>query len=804
MMRFFRKVAVLLATIMVACVGMGHVAAVPIGVATWSGGGGSGSWSAASNWSTLPTTSGSWSLVFGGTTQTTNTNNIGTITLGTMSFTNDGSVGKTATFTLSGSTLALSNATIIASATTSGSAITDSVANAMALTGSNAASLGAGHNLTISGNISGAGSLTKSGVGALYLTGSNSQSGTTYITDGNVRTGSGGAATDSNNFAFGTSNVVVSGSATIAVRNSSTVSNNVTIGGVGTSTTNGSLLGSFGAASQTAVVSGTVTMSSDATISTWGNTGATGSKLSLSGPINLGSSQLTFNQTVTDPTVRTSIDVGGAISGSGSVIVTGSATVALNGASSYSGGTTIQSGTVSVGNGSALGTGSLAVNGGLLDLNGKALSIGTLSGSAGGVITSLVSGSASILTDSAIQSTFGGSITNGSGVVSLTKSGAGGLNLTGSSSYSGTTYLTGGSVRTGSGGAATDSNNFAFGTSNVVVSGSATLAVRNSSTVSNNVTIGGVGTSTSKAALMGSFGASGQTAVVSGAVTLSSDATISTWSSTGLTGNKLSLSGPLNIGSNQLTFTQVVSGTATRSLTDPTSWITVGGAISGTGSVVVDGGASVYLNGANTYTGPTTVKSGVLGGNGSIASAVTVQNGAFLTPGSAVNTIGALGVGSLQLDSGATAAMSISGTAASLYDQVVALGNVNYGGALAIDFTSGGFADFDVWQLFSGASYSGHFSSVAATGSYGSLTFNYLGSGEWQATGGSLGAGESLSFYEDNSHAIGDRYKAGQLVLVPEPSTIVFAGIGLFVLGWQRLAKRRRAAQSAVDSIATV
>lgn len=271
-----------------------------------------------------------------------------------------------------------------------------------------------------------------------------------------------------------------------------------------------------------------------------------------------------------------------------------------------------------------------------------------------------------------------------------------------------------------------------------------------------------------------------------------------------MTGNKLSLSGPLNIGSNKLTFAQVVTGTVARVLTDPTSWVTVGGAISGSGSVVVDGGASVYLNGANTYTGSTTVKSGVLGGNGTIAGAVTVQNGAFLTPGSAANTTGALGVGSLQLNSGATVAMSISGTAAGLYDQVVALGNVNYGGTLAIDFTSGGFANFDVWQLFSGASHSGHFSSVTASGSYGDLVFTYLGSGEWQATGGSLGVGESLAFYEDNSHAIGSRYQAGQLVLVPEPSTIVFAGIGLLVLGWRRLAKRRRAAQSSVDAIAAV
>ena len=773
------------------------------GTTTWSGGGGNANWSTSSNWSTLPTTSGTWNLVFGGTTQTTSTNNIGPITVDSLTFGNNGTVGRNANFTLSGSTLALSSATITTTATTSGSALTDSVGNALSLTGSNTASIGSGHNLTIAGNIDGAGSLTMSGTGQLFLTGSNSQSGATYITGGSARTGSGGSSTDSNNYAFGTGDVVVSGSGTLAIRNSSTVANNLTIGGVGSSASTGSLAGSFAAANQTAVVSGSVTLATDSLISTWGANVGTGSKLSLTGPINLGANKLTLSQVVTG-TARTWIEVNGAIGGTGSVIVDGTATVYLNGASSYSGGTTLQSGTIHTGNSSALGSGSLTLNAGVLDLNGQSLSIGALSGSSGALITSLVGGSASLLSNTSAQTTYAGSITDGSGVVSLTKAGSGSLYLTGSNSQSGTTYITGGNVRTGSGGSSTDSNNFAFGTGDVVVSGSGTLAVRNSSTVANNLTIGGVGSSASTGSLAGSFAAANQTAVVSGSVTLATDSLISTWGGNVGTGSKLSLTGPINLGSNALTFSQVITATTVRSVTAPMTWIEVGGAISGAGSVIVNGTATVYLNGANTYSGTTTVQSGVLGGNGTIAGAVTVQNGAFLTPGSAANTTGALGVGSLQLDSGATAAMTISGTAVGLYDQVVALGNVNYGGNLTIDFTTGGFANFDVWQLFSQGSFSGNFSSITATGSYGSLTFNDLGTGEWQATGGSLGEGQSLSFYVDNTHAIGDRYKAGQLVVVPEPSTIVFAGIGLFVMGWRRLAKRRRAARSALDAVAAV
>jgi len=220
--------------------------------------------------------------------------------------------------------------------------------------------------------------------------------------------------------------------------------------------------------------------------------------------------------------------------------------------------------------------------------------------------------------------------------------------------------------------------------------------------------------------------------------------------------------------------------------------IVVSGAIDGTGGVVVSGsGSAVYLNGANTYTGATTVNSGALGGNGTIVGAVTVQNGAFLTPGSAANTIGSLGVGSLQLDSGATTAMSIAGTDIGLYDQVVALGNVNFGGTLAIDFETAGFVKFDFWQLFSGATSGGHFTSISATGAYGDLTFEHVGGGEWQATGGSLGAGEILLFFEQNSNPY---VSAGRLVLVPEPSALAIAGVGVVVFGWHLLSRRRGAA----------
>ena len=770
---------------------------------TWTGGDGNGTWSNAPNWSTLPTTSGAWSLFFGGTNQTTNTNDIGTINLSGLSFTNDGSVGRTATFTLSGSTLALSNSLITTTSASGWGSNSDAIWNRLSLSGSNTVSPGAGHNLTIAGSIVGIGSLTKNGAGELWLTGSNSYSGTTYINFGSVRTGSGGPSSDSNNYAFGTGDVVVSSGGMLSVRNSSTVSNNIRISGTGATpapyTGGGPLSGSFGSSNQTAVVSGTVTLGDSTSISTWGSSGVTNSKLLLTGPIELGSNTLTFTQCLTDG-ATTSTEVRGGIAGTGSVVVDGTANIFITRASSYTGGTTITSGTLHTSDSGALGSGALAVNGGTLDLSGTTLSAGTLSGSSGGLITSLVGGTASLIVNQSADATYAGRITDGAGVVGLTKNGASELWLTGSNSYSGTTYINFGSVRTGSGGPSSDSNNYAFGTGDVVVSSGGMLSVRNSSTVSNNIRISGTGATpapyTGGGPLSGSFGSSNQTAVVSGTVTLGDSTSISTWGSSGVTNSKLLLTGPIELGSNTLTFTQCLTDGAT-------TYTEVNGAIRGTGSVIVDGTASVYLNGVNTYSGATTVQSGMLGGHGTIAGAVAVESGATIAPGSLADPTGTLSVGSLQLAAGAFASMQIGGTSVGTFDQIASSGNVDFGplangGNLAIDFTASGFTTGDSWQLFSGSSFSGHLSSVSATGAYGTLAFTYLGNGEWSATSNALAAGQSFSFYENSNQIFRGRFTAGQLVVVPEPSAFVIAGAGLFIAGCYHLKRRRWARDSDI------
>ena len=737
------------------CVGASPSLADPIGNATWTGGGSSGNWSTASNWnpSTAPTTSGTtWNLIFGGMTYTTSTNDIGTITLGTMSFTNNGTSGKTGVFTLSGSTLALVNSAI----TTTAGGSPDFVGNALTLSGSSTVTLNNGHSLSLTGDVTGSGSLSAFGSGTntaiLYVAGSNSYS--------------------------------------VLVRNSSTIANNFTLAGDGaviSGVTQGAIKGSFAVADQTATLSGTVTLSDNATLKTASTANLSGNKMVLSGPVNLGARTLTLSPGASG-TNATPIEITGAVNGTGAIVVDApGSNVLLSGANGYTGGTTITSGTLRAGSGTALGTGTVAVIGGGLDLNGISLTIGTLTGSSGGVISSSSAGAVTLTTNSAVTSNYLGTIADGTGVVSVVKTGIGELDLSGSNSYSGGTTVTAGRIQNVYGNSLTNqagTNDYAFGTGLVTVSGSGTVVIRNSSVIANNFNIGGNGTTSGTAvlgAIRASFGVNNQTATLSGSMALSADAkVVSAASTTGLTGNSFLISGPVNLGNNTLTLAPGVSGSAPLP-------IVVSGVMSGSGSVVVDGASAVYFNAANTYSGTTTVNAGTLGGSGTIAGAVNIQSGT-IAPGGSEGAIGTLTVGSLQLASGATAAMTISDLAN--YDRIVSNSSVGFGatgGSVEVDFTANGFANFSAWQLFSGSSFTGHLFSFAISGSYGAPSFVYA-DGEWKAD---IGGGQTMSFYEDNTHAIGDRYKAGQLVVVPEPSSLAIAGIGLCVAGWYRLRRRR-------------
>ncbi len=146
------------------------------------------------------------------------------------------------------------------------------------------------------------------------------------------------------------------------------------------------------------------------------------------------------------------------------LVKSGANMLTLSGSNSYTGGTTIKSGTLQVGNVSALGSssGAVAVNGGTLDLNGNSITVGALSGSSAGLISSSLAGSIVLTSSSATSGTYAGTIANGSGTVGLTKSGNGTLTLSGTSNtFSGSITVNGGilSGTTGSFGTALTGTN---------------------------------------------------------------------------------------------------------------------------------------------------------------------------------------------------------------------------------------------------------------------------------------------------------------------------------------------------------
>jgi autotransporter-associated beta strand protein len=301
------------------------------------------------------------------------------------------------------------------------------------------------------------------------------------------------------------------------------------------------------------------------------------------------------------------------------------------------------------------------------------------------------------------------------------------------------------------------------------------------------------------------------------------------------TNMKFNLNGDANITTSNvgiITFNAANFNEAVASVTTPVTLSLIGGAVGFNGTqtingVIQDNSASGkvnvtigtatseniwVLNGINTYTGSTTIQSngkllmngsvaagstttsyGYLGGSGTFGGAVIVSSGTLAPGGSSlggviVDTVGDLTMASLSLGSTATTQLSITGTAANLYDQIVAVGSgeLTYGGNLALTLTgSQAYALNTTFNLFENfVTRSGSFSSVtllATDTPYDGLVFANVGGGIWEtgSTGDPLN--EYLRFEQST----------GNLVAVPEPSTYAMALAGLAYGGWQIFRRRR-------------
>ena len=223
--------------------------------------------------------------------------------------------------------------------------------------------------LTLSGNISGTGSVIQAGTGSSTLSGNNTYTGATTVSAGIL---------------------------------------------ILTGTENGS--------SGTTISAGTLQL---------GNATTTGS---ITGKIT-DNGVLQFNRT------DTGLNLAGNISGTGSVIQTGTGSSALSGTNTYNGATTVSAGTLRAGSLSGLSPNSDFTVNAILDLNGFSSTIGSLAGT--GTVTN--NGAAAVTLraggDNA-TTTFRGVLQDGTAraaTMALSKVGAGDLILTGNDTYSGLT-----------------------------------------------------------------------------------------------------------------------------------------------------------------------------------------------------------------------------------------------------------------------------------------------------------------------------------------------------------------------------
>ena len=505
------------------------------------------------------------------------------------------------------------------------------------------------------------GSLTKTGLGTLTLSGANTYNGVTTISAGTL------VATHATALGSTTGGTTVASTATLDIQaaigleaitlNGGTISTTATGGSLGgtinlaansivsaSSALNLTLSGVIAtvtASSLTKAGAGTVTL---AGINTYtGVTTISAGTLAIGGAGSLGSGS--YAGTIANDGIflyssSANQTLSGIKSGSGALTkdTSTTSTLTLAASNAYLGTTTINAGTLTISASERIAnTSALLINGGIFNLGTFSESVGavTLSGgSITGTGSSTLTGSS--YTDTSSGSTSITAILGGSGA--LTKSGSGTLTLSGSNIYSGATNITGGILEI------TNASGLGSTVGATTISPNATLKINGNLSITEALNISGNGNASLGAINTVAASASG-TVTLGGAITLLADSTIV--ASIG----HLIISGGINGG-----FTLTITGNGNLSYTESigrttplaglssisTGTTNIAAAINSTGLIQIEtlsGNLSVSQNITTTSTSTSAITLNA----GKTASAGTAAGGNLIFSGSPLLSTGSDG-----------------------------------------------------------------------------------------------------------------------------------------------------------------
>ncbi|MBV2144988.1 autotransporter-associated beta strand repeat-containing protein [Falsochrobactrum sp. TDYN1] len=608
--------------------------------------------------------------------------------------------------------------------------------------------------LSWQGMISGAGSLTKTGAGALVLTADTSYSGGTTISAGTLQLGNGGTSgfiigdvTNNDALAFNRSDTVnfdglISGSGTLEQKGPGTVILTADNTYAGQTTVNGGALYINGDQS---LATGEVTVASSASL---GGVGTIGGNVTLGalatlnpGDLSVTPGTLTINGDLTiapNATLAYNFGQAGVIGGAYNDLTVVHGDLLLDGIID-----------VTEAPGGNFGPGIYRV----ISYDGALTDGGLVSASPDHAVQTAIANQVNLVSTSGLLLNFwdgadaslhhNDAVNGGDGVWQL----GGSANWTGSTGDLNGTFDNGsfavfggkaGNVTVDAGAGAITVAGMQFATDGYLVEGDsialngpqATIRVGDGTmpgagyvaTIASDLTGNSqlVKTDLGTLVLDGANSYSGGTAIHGGTVQISNDSNLG------------ALSGQLTFDSGTLRNTAAMSSTRDAGLlagggsfqTD--AELTLSGLISGMGALTKGGNGALILTGTNSYSGDTTVSAGglfvngdqtaangatsvlsgaSLGGKGIIGGNVTISDGGTLNPGDADGTPGTLSIlGDLSLSSGSILNYSFGSAnevGGSLNDLTTVGGNLVLDGTINVSVTPGGSFGPGVYRVFS-------------------------------------------------------------------------------------------------------